>query len=155
MNYPSSPFLELITAASGAQAQLEPGRFCERSQRALRPLLLRCGRHQPAFGHCQSRARLLELAPRSGERSFQLLARGFLCALRQPALEELADAGVQAQPPFSGAGRERLLERRGHATVDDFGRKQILTSQALLARAAHRTMGCTPTRPPVSSPEFV
>ncbi len=70
-----------------------------------------------------SRARLFELAGGGGERSFQLVARGFLSVLRQATLEELADAGVLAQPPFPGAGRERLLERRGHATVDDLSHR--------------------------------
>ena len=50
---------------------------------------------------------------------FHLLARGFARVLRQAALEELADGGVEAQPPFPGPGRELLLERLGHATVDD------------------------------------
>ncbi len=47
------------------------------------------------------------------------LARGFHRALRQATLEELAKGGVLAQPPFSGVGRERLLECLGQATVDD------------------------------------
>ena len=113
--------------ASGAHAKLVPGPFCERSQRALRPLLLLCGRRQPPFGSCKSRSGLLELAPRSGERSFQLLARRFHRAHRQGALEELDEGGVQAQPPFSGAGRERLLEGRGHATVDDLAHRPATT----------------------------
>jgi len=62
---------------------------------------------------------LLELAHGGGKRSFQLLPGGFLRAHRQGALEELAEGGVEAQPPFFGASRERLLERRGHATVED------------------------------------
>ena len=90
-------------AATGALAKLVPGPFCERSERALGPLLLLAGRRKPTLGRCKSRSRLLELASGSGARSFPLVARSFLRALRQAALEELDDGGVEAQPPF---GRE-------------------------------------------------
>ncbi len=51
---------------------------------------------------------------------------------------------------------DRFPPHGGRARLDRGGdRKHILTSQALLARAAHRRTVCRPTMPPVSSPDSV
>ena len=64
--------------------------------------------------------------------------------------EELRHVGLLRPDDgrFSSHGGRARLDRGGD-------RKHILTSQALLATGAHRRTGCTPTLPPVSSPDFV
>ncbi len=95
-------------------------------------------------------------------------AEGAVRPLARPPRARRADAsGGAPRCRPTRPDDDRFAPHGGRARLDrGSDRKQIccapgsvgafhLTSQALLARAAHRTMGCTPTRPPVCSPEFV
>ena len=106
-------------AAARAGSKLVPGSLGERAVDPSTYLLALRGRLLAQLGFLEPGARLPQLLAQARERSLELGKQTGVCVRRQALLEQFDERAIHGQAAFARSRLQVLLERLGHAGVDD------------------------------------